>query len=668
MNTRKIIHYISHNFLDYLLLSITLIAIYGAGIYYLYALNWGSIILVLLLTIASFWALHKHLFSVLSLDPSKVDLKSRLKLNAILSKLIEAWPVFIFFVFSALSFYFLYKSRSSRALISPWQVMDYRFYFSYALSSLSLIYVLTRQRFHIGLKLSALSLYYFLSLSLAAIIYKIGYGYDPFIHQATMELIDKHGLVTPKPFYYLGEYSLIVIIHKLSGLSIYLLNKFLVPVLAALYLPLSIYRLTRKTEDDKAATRPATTISHWLSPLFILILTFSPFIATTPQNLSYLFLILTIIFGLTKKKMLWPFLLALATLAIHPLTGIPALGWCLALSLYRRAPQISPRRFHTLRFFLFLTNALVLPLALFISGGSNFKKLAWNFHFILDPLKNLFLTLNSAGAENYLLNFVYFFIYNYNLWLILGIAASVFVFFRLAQKTPEAQRRFRSLIAINSALALAYLVSSQIVFTDLINYEQTNFAARLLIIITLFFLPFLVAALNDFIALILRQDRMIKYIWLAFGLAFLMSSLYMSYPRIDKYFNSRGYSTSQNDIAAVNLIAAESTGSYIVLANQQVSAAALQELGFDHYYDSPTGPIFFYPIPTGGPLYQFYLDMVYKNPSSLTMASARSLAGVKESYLVVNKYWFQSDRIIAAAKLTADSWQSIDDEVYIFKY
>lgn len=60
--------------------------------------------------------------------------------------------------------------------------------------------------------------------------------------------------------------------------------------------------------------------------------------------------------------------------------------------------------------------------------------------------------------------------------------------------------------------------------------------------------------------------------------------------------------------------------------------------------------------------------MVYKNPSRKTMASARALTGVKESYLIVNKYWFQSARIISAAKLNADSWETINNEVYIFKY
>ena len=144
-----------------------------------------------------------------------------------------------------------------------------------------------------------------------------------------MELIDQTGLVTPKPFYYLGQHGLIIIFHKLTGLSIYALNKFLVPVLAALFLPLAIYRFTNQNIQDK---------SSWLTVLFVLALTFSPFILSTPQNLSYLFLILAITFGLTENGLVWSLILSLATLAIHPLTGIPAIIWWLFLALNEYAP------------------------------------------------------------------------------------------------------------------------------------------------------------------------------------------------------------------------------------------------------------------------------------------------------------------------------------------
>ena len=190
----------------------------------------------------------------------------------------------------------------------------------------------------------------------------------------------------------------------------------------------------------------------------------------------------------------------------------------------------------------------------------------------------------------------------------------------------------------------------------------------MLILITIFFLPFILTSFQNLIQLIEKQNILSRGIWLIFSLALLATSLYISYPRYDVYFNSRGYSTSQDDIEAVRVVKQTATRPYIVLANQQVSVAALKEQGFDNYFQTPQGKIFFYPIPTGGKLYEYYLDMVYKKPSQETMAQARSLTGVNESYLIINKYWHQSGRIINEAKLSADSWQVINNEVYIFKY
>jgi hypothetical protein len=650
MEKQDKIHKTSRNIFDYLLLAISLTAIFSAGIYYIYALNWISISVIILLVIISFILLYRPLFNAHTPNESDLNIKKSGHYNNYLNY----WPYLAYLLFFLLSFYFLNISQSDKALISPWQVVKSNFFIFYTLSSLSLVFILLKSKLSPLGKLLSLSAHYFLSFSVAAIVYKIGYGFDPFIHQATMELIDKKGLVTPKPFYYLGEYGLVVIFHKLSGVSIYLLNKFLLPVLAAIFLPLSTYRLAKQHN---------VSASRWLLPLFILGLTFSPFIATTPQNLSYLFLILTIIFGLTKENLIWPLTLATATLAIHPLTGIPALCWWLVLALRKNSHKLKEKTYQFLKFILFCFSALILPLALFISGGSDFKKITLNFYFIIDPIKNLFVSLNTAGQENWLLNIVYFFSYNYNLWLIIIMAISLIIFYR-----QKAKQIFKTLIFINLALAVAYIISSQIIFTDLIDYEQTNFAARLLILITIFFLPFIISELQKLITLILTQPKIIKITWLVFGLGLVTISLYVSYPRYDSYFNSRGYSTGINDITAVKLIAQEAKSPYIVLANQQVSVAALKESGFDHYYNTNKGQIFFYPIPTGGELYKYYLDMVYKNPSRETMTEACALTGVKESYLIVNKYWYQSDRIISAAKLSANSWQTVNNEVYIFKY
>ena len=62
-------------------------------------------------------------------------------------------------------------------------------------------------------------LYLMISYSVAVIVYGVGYGFDPFIHQATIKFIDEFGAVSPKPLYYAGQYSLEIIAHKLTRIS-----------------------------------------------------------------------------------------------------------------------------------------------------------------------------------------------------------------------------------------------------------------------------------------------------------------------------------------------------------------------------------------------------------------------------------------------------------------
>jgi hypothetical protein len=46
-----------------------------------------------------------------------------------------------------------------------------------------------------------------------------------------------------------------------------------------------------------------------------------------------------------------------------------------------------------------------------------------------------------------------------------------------------------------------------------------------------------------------------------------------------------------------------------------------------------------------------------------------NLVGVKESYFVVSKYWWLSDRIIAQAKINADTyWEINGGDIYVFRF
>ena len=226
-----------------------------------------------------------------------------------------------------------------------------------------------------------------------------------------------------------------------------------------------------------------------------------------------------------------------------------------------------------------------------------------------------------------------------------------------------------ALVLIGDGLLLKRLIP----FSFLITYERSSYADRLFELGAFFLIPFVAVTLHRFYKRLLTTQPIIVAAWMLLVASFYVTGLYLTYPRFDTYAYDRGYSTSSHDLKAVRAIDEQAKTPYIVLANQAVSAAALRELGFKAYYPgqgSVAGQqVFFYPIPTGGPLYQKYLAMVYQSPSRATALEAMNLAGVSEAYFVLNDYWFNAKGIAEAAQKIADSWQVIDGgKVYIFKY
>ncbi len=654
INCPKIIH----NLNDISLLLVVLTIIWGTIVYYLYALNLFGIIISLILIIASFVILYPY-WNKRQTITADLQLKYQYQIkHKIIPTLKSKILIIIYALLYLILIQQLFLSRTSRAIISPWQVVGQPFFYLYFLISLVLILILLQKTIDQRLKIILVSAQYLISFSIAMIVYKIAYGFDPIIHQATMELIAKKGFVLPKTPYYLGEYSLIIIIHRITSFSIAILNKILVPGLTALFLPTALYRFLK----NKNKNFP-------LALLFLLILGFSPFILSTPQNLSYLFLLLTVLASFNYPDLSRVYLLAIATAAIHPVTGLPALIFVLWLSFKKYQQRLKPLWQKITKTFIFILMGGAIPGALVIGGGGHWQTInhySWSF---FSPLKDLIAHPIMAGQEDVISNFIYFLASNYNIFIIIAILMALLYYYQVSVRDRHAKIVNNSLVVISFALLFSYLLSKQIIFKDLISYEQANYSQRLPIIIMIFLSPFLIRGLNNIIIKIRQQKKMIQIIFLTTGLILLTTSLYLSYPRWDKYWNSHGYSTSQNDILAVQSIAQNAQQqAYLVLADQQVSAAALKEFGFNHYYQTKSGKNYFYPIPTGGSLYQYYLKMVYTKPQVQIMNQALRLMGVSTGYLVINKYWHNSDRSINEAKLQARKWWTINQEIYIFKY
>ncbi len=481
---------------------------------------------------------------------------------------------------------------------------------------------------------------------LALALFPLGYGFDPFIHEATIRHILTFGTIDPKPLYYIGQYALELFLVHLFALDLTTLNQFLLPVLASVALPIAL-SMGLKGMGEKPG----------LGLLALALLPFGAFIMTTPQGLGYLLsaliLFLTLPGLLQKPLPVQTFtiaLLALATLAVHPLAGIPITLYLLLLTLFTRfGNRALP--------FLLLT-PFVLPLVFILqsalAGTTTSIRLSELFSGFSLGHYSFFTT-----HYNPFLDLLYFF--GANTLPILFLVALVVLFVTRKNKTA-------TLLRVPFLFALTLLLSSLFLRTLSFDYlalhERLDFAERLFVLIAIFLLPYLSFALSDARA---RLTRPLPIIISALLLATLFTAnLYQSYPRHDGYTRSGGFTISALDLLAVASIEDDANDEpYLVLANQAVSATALREFGFtDRYYNDH----FFYPIPTGGKLYESYLSM-NEAPTAKNAKRAMDLLSVDRAYFVVNDYWWDRERIVEQAKVEADEWFAIGDEnLFIFLF
>ena len=625
---------------------ISLISIWGFCVYQIYALNTPGLLITLILSISTYNVLEKKYFT--KLLAKKITKNKLIPLLNIKFNLLTL--VFVILLFACLVNLFTYTTTKS--IITPWEVLtSYFFVFYFLLLLVSILILLSKQN-----KSVFVVLIYALSFLVSVIVYKIGYGFDPFVHQATLDLIIKNGFAEPKSLYYIGEYVLELFAFNFLPISLIWVNKLFIPLLAAILLPLATIRALTALNLKNSA----------LTILLLLILPYSFFIVTTPQALAYLYLLLIIIISLdynaTKDKaaLIAINLLALASFVTQPIAGIPAILFAVITSI--QATKLKKSK--TLNYIIYTSLVFLLPLIFyFLNLNLNpVANVSYNSIFNTFNFPSFFTDPTIPAKEGIILNFIYLIKNNF---AFIVIILALFGFF-FAKKINLTRQYFY----FSLGLFTSYLLTSSLNFSFLIDYEQKDFANRILYISSFFLLPYILVTLNWIAKKTINQNTFIKTSILTFFAILITTSLYLSYPRHDNYFNSRGYSTGELDIEAVSWINTDAGDTnYVVLANQQVSAASLREYGFAKYYKANNEQIFYYPIPTGGTIYQLYLDMVYLRPEYTTIEKALDLVGVDTGYFVLNKYWWAFDKIRDEAKLEADSFKVFGNEdVIIFKY
>jgi hypothetical protein len=623
-------------------------------LYYPYQINNLTITLyLLLLLIVSFLQRKENL--TLSLD----DLKQKLLLlkREFFAK--KSLAFLLYLLLFSCSFFLLTLGQTFEAVRTPWFFVPKLFFFLFFLTTLWLIYLLIY--FKNWLTFLFLFLHLFLSFSIANLVFPLGFGYDPFIHQATEKYILEHGFILPKSFYYLGQYSLVIFLNKILNLNYIWLDREIVPFLAATILPSIIFLVFNQFFKNFLAK---------LLSFFFFFLPFPSFTLTTPYNLAQLFLIVIIflhLYSLNKPEkqnrsiFILSFFLSLAALFIHPLPGLAGL---IFLLFYFLSKQKIPRPlfffllliFSTLYLFIFLIFSFLSPLYK-INLVNNFNLSALYHNFFRFQAK-LFFPINPLY---FLLALSYLLFHPLTIFLILllfGVTGYILWF-----KNHKLIKIF--LLAFFLLLVNSLLLFFFIKFDFLIDYEQGDFSWRLFNLASLFLIPFALYLLGRLINSIWSL-KSVSLLLPIFTASIFLASLYFSYPRQDIFYYTRGFNTSLHDFKAVKYLDQITADDYVVLANQQVGAAALSVFGFRYFQNK----YFFYSIPTGGPLYKIFVKMAYEGKiNSETAKEAMDLTGAKVVYLYLNDYWFNIKTLLPLLKREADELIKLEDgKVWVGKF
>ena len=535
----------------------------------------------------------------------------------------------LYFALAGLLIYFAVSAASADIIKTPWQILSSFYLPLFFLATLILIFSLHK-------KSSALALiiYFFIFFSVAAFIYKFGYGFDQFVHEATQKYILDFGTITPKPLQYIGLYGINIFLNKTLGIGIEFLNKFLLPISSGI-LAMAIYSLSKNSLKIKSP----------IAILGLLLLPLSYFIVTTPQGFANLLLIFFIFLSLSQYK---KYFLSLVIFLIHPITGIAAFIYT-ALLKWKRKKTIA------------ILGVFAIPVAFMLLSIKSSGTLNLHFEFI-ESFLHYWSLLTFGGFKQ-----------NYNFWLdifylaqYLFLPSIIILSIWTARKYKKEISQFPLYLFFISTISF-FITRVFIDFSYLIDYEQQNYPERIFYISILFIAPYFILAIQKIYSCIERGRTEYKIFFACLFAILLTANFYLTYPRYDDYQNDKGKNVTLWMIDSVNRIKKDAgDNDYVVLTDQTVSATALKINGFKKYYKTPLGEIFYYPIPTGGPLYNEFLNLVYNGAGYRAIENARMLTGAERAYVALPSYWENANKIIEGLKKDMEILYS-DENIVILK-
>lgn len=609
------------------------LSLFGSAVYYTTTVNAGTLAIAALFAILATLAIHRLTIPPIPALPREIP--SIPTLPRALLLFLTGLVSLATFAFLAATHPITSATRSLWLLFSPAHI---------ALLSIALLCILVLSK--TSERLSALlgGTLTFVTSALAAILFPLGFGFDPFLHRATLEYIATFGTITPKPLYYIGAYSLELVGNILLRIPLFSLDVFLAPLGLAVLVWIALRSKT-------------------FHPAFLALVPFAAFISTTPQAIGFLwvFALVIAIKNNLPKPYLWLF--AIAAFAAHPIAGVPAVILAVLVSLR------NIRRYPLLSIIICFIGIFAIPSMFFAQQIITGMNVGFSWSAFTDfsriPALGFFSLHGNALMDTVML-------FGGNLFLVTIILAIIgFV----GRERAERLEIIPYILAAIIALGNFVMLSLGFDFPFLISYERTDFALRLVTIAWIFLLPVASDGVRVLAsAFVSREETTRGVVSTAkiYGVILVVilfcANVYVAYPRHDGYTRSAAFNVTAADIETVHAIAEDAgDASYAVLSNQTLASAAIQELGFFQYYH---GDIFAYPIPTSSPLYGFFLEMIEGTPNLETVQAAKDLTGATQMYFVVHDYWWEADERIEEAKKITDTWLTSEDgtvTVFLFE-
>ncbi|MBP9732384.1 MAG: hypothetical protein KBD29_02925 [Candidatus Magasanikbacteria bacterium] len=605
------------------------------------------------------------LFTPLLLLLTKKKITSEEKETAHTNKV--SMVFYLFALLECIQIALIILARNGELMQSPWMAFSPWFFILFTISTSLFIFLLAKKT-PSKLMLGAAMVHFFIFYSIAAIVYKLGFGFDGFIHRATESWILENGFINPKEPFYLGQYSLVVTLSRITGVAVKYIDIFLVPILASLSIPTLLYSILPRAWGITKQTALALS-------LVVPFLFFLSFNLTTPHNLALLLVVLTVITLVGYVYSIIPYsivlCLALLTLATHPLLGVPILVLIIASNITVRSHN---KKIHILMYTGIIMSIALLPLLMFATqqwlAGYSIPKLTNPFSHIqlfLDFFRRPFWY--KADATWY---FELLYAWQYAITpVILIFSGFGYWFLRKSKLAP---------ILLSGSIGLvigAFLLRTLITFPNVSFHEQANYPLRLLIASVVVLIPLAMYGIykitkekTQLAASKLNIKPKVLYIIGSIKIGILlMLSLYFSYPQYNNKVYFPGFNVTAYDQQVVEWIDSENLNTnYVVLSSILTAVTALTEHPFTHYFDTSAGPQFYYAIPSGGPLQLAYERMLYEGQKRKTVDEVFELTQAEKVYFVVPWYWKNYGAIIDGAKKTANSWHVIEDKMWIFEY